>query len=173
MRTLVAIVLSLSLAGCATSYHAKGLFGRYSETQLGEDVFQVTFVGNGHTSEERATDFGLLRSAELTLQHGYRFFVQINLDESKDLATVEVPFHLQTAGTAYGSGRVMFLNASTMDSYVVARPTASNLIRCFKERPAGDRIVFDAELVVKSITEKYGMAKRNDGDVREAVPASD
>jgi len=157
MRTFVSIVLSLSFAGCATSYQAKGLFGGYSETQLGEDLFQVIFVGNGHTSEDRATDFGLLRSAELTLQYGYRFFVL--LDSDKDLEAYAVPTHLQTAGTAYGSGRVTFLNASTMDSYVASRPTATHLIRCYKEKPAVDAVVLEAEFVARSIMEKYGIVK--------------
>jgi len=67
MKKLIAIViLAFILQGCATSYQKTSFTGGYSETQLDENVFNVSFKGNGYTSRERVADFTLLRSAELT-----------------------------------------------------------------------------------------------------------
>ena len=35
------------------------------------------FKGNGYTSKDKTFDFALLRSAELTLENGYRYFVVV------------------------------------------------------------------------------------------------
>jgi hypothetical protein len=52
--------------------------GGYSDTALAPDVYKISFGGNGYTTQERATDFAVLRAAELTLSHGYRYFGIIN-----------------------------------------------------------------------------------------------
>ena len=76
MKKLCLHVLALSiLAGCATPYQPMGFLGGYSETQLDENVFHVSFDGNGFTSEEKASEYCLLRSAELALQHGVSHFL--------------------------------------------------------------------------------------------------
>ena len=76
MKTTTALILvALLLHGCATPYQQTGLTGGFSETQLDENVWTVTFKGNGYTSRERATDFNLLRCAEICLENGYRYFM--------------------------------------------------------------------------------------------------
>lgn len=50
---VVRIDPALIAAGCATGYHARGLSGGFSETQLDENVFEVSFHGNGYTSHGR------------------------------------------------------------------------------------------------------------------------
>ena len=64
--------LLVFLAGCvATGYGPKSMFsGGFEETQLGPDIFSVSFSCNDSTSMARAADFTLLRSAELTLENG-------------------------------------------------------------------------------------------------------
>src|SRR5258708_35613196 len=52
MLTRMSMLLVLSVLSCATGYHAHGLSGGFSETQLDENVFQVSFKGNGYTSRE-------------------------------------------------------------------------------------------------------------------------
>ena len=74
--------VALALAGCATTGtyyqpleagHASR--GGYSEIRLGEDRFEVTFVGNRLTSREQVETYLLYRAAELTLQQGQDWFV--------------------------------------------------------------------------------------------------
>ena len=72
IKVWILILSAFLLSGCATAYQPKGFTGGFSETQLDESVFQVSFRGNAYTSSERAADFTLLRSAELTIENGYR-----------------------------------------------------------------------------------------------------
>lgn len=67
-------IIMLLVAGC-TSYQPRGVTGGFSETQMSPTLYQVRFVGNGYTSEERATEFFLRRCAEIALENGFRYFV--------------------------------------------------------------------------------------------------
>ena len=80
-------LLAACLLACATPYQERGLTGGFSNTRFKEDVFQVTFNGNGYTSEERAVDFTMLRSAELTQENGYRYFIIVEADKSSQTET--------------------------------------------------------------------------------------
>jgi len=71
---ILAVVAILGLCGCATSYQQTGITGGFSETKLAPDTVRVTFTGNGYTSDERATDFALLRAAQLCSESGYTHF---------------------------------------------------------------------------------------------------
>jgi hypothetical protein len=75
MRILVLLLFAVSLAACTTPYQPDGTLGGYSETPLASNAFKVTFRANGYTSVEQATDFTLLRAADLTLEKGYAYFV--------------------------------------------------------------------------------------------------
>jgi len=60
----------------STGYRAAGRFATagYSETQIADGRYEVTFQGSEFTRFERTTDFALLRSAELSLANGFRYF---------------------------------------------------------------------------------------------------
>ena len=77
-RMVVAASLMAIVCACATSYQSKRMSGGFSETRLGENVFQVSFRGNAYTHEERVADFTLLRSADLTLENSFRYFVIVD-----------------------------------------------------------------------------------------------
>jgi hypothetical protein len=74
MRIITSLCIVATLSACATAYQRDGFTGGFSETQLDENVWRVTFEGNGYTREQRAEDFALLRSAELTLEKGFYAF---------------------------------------------------------------------------------------------------
>ena len=74
----VVFFLVTRLAGCAaTPYEAGERFG-YSETRLSEDSYQVRFQGNAPTWHDRVSQFVLRRCAELTLEHGRRYFTTVS-----------------------------------------------------------------------------------------------
>lgn len=66
MRKIIGSGLCLLLAACATGYKPEGFSGGFFELQLSENVYRVSFDGNGYTGSRRAADMALLRSAELT-----------------------------------------------------------------------------------------------------------
>ena len=75
MKFLCSLSLVVSLVGCATTYQSESLLGGFSSSQLDENVFQVSFKGNAFVSPEKASDYSLLRAAEIALEKGYKYFV--------------------------------------------------------------------------------------------------
>ena len=71
------VVLGLLLAACAsapTPYQAaQGGFG-YSEQQIEESRYRVSFAGNAATTRPTVEDYLLYRAAELTVQTGHDWF---------------------------------------------------------------------------------------------------
>lgn len=163
MKRLLIVVLFGVTLGCATGYHHDSFTGGYSETRLGEDIFQVTFRGNGYTRADKAADFSLLRSAEIALENGFRYFVVVETEKNSRVSTYTTPSTSRTTGSAYGSGNYVYGSATTTTSggqtYLITKPSATNMIVCYKEKPQVDGLVFDAEFVKASIRGKYGITK--------------
>lgn len=156
MATLLPFLLvTVLVAGCATPYQRQGFFiAGYSETQLAENIFQVSFHGNQNTGRERALDFALLRSAEVTTENGFRYFIVV--ESVKDSSTT--PGHSYTmygyGNTANGSARTSTYGGQT---FVIQEPSMTNTILCFKEKPDVVGLIFEAEFVKKSLKQKYGI----------------
>ena len=91
MKRILTVLLCLSLVGCATGYHGKGLTGGYSNMKLQDNIFKVTFNGNAYLSMEKAKDFALLRSAEITIENGYKYFVVLEANGSMKIASYITP----------------------------------------------------------------------------------
>lgn len=163
MRSYILVLFVAVLSGCATAYQRESFTGGYSETQLGENIFQVSFRGNGYTSRERASDFSLLRSAEVALENGFRYFVIVESEKGSKVSAHTTPSTSYTTGSAYGYGNYAHGWARTTtyggETYFISKPRATNTVLCFKEEPEINGLVFDAEFVVKSITQKYGIGK--------------
>src|ERR1043166_4513540 len=124
--TRFACALAMML-GCATPYQPKGYTGGYQDLQIGDNMFRVSFEGNGFTSAERTSEYLLLRDAEVTLDKGFRWFI-IASDQQMS----------QTSGGSYKGGGV-----------VASFPTSVNVISCFKEKPEGT--AYDARSVANAL----------------------
>jgi hypothetical protein len=157
----LAFISVVLLSGCATTYQKESFTGGFSETQLGENIFQVSFKGNAYTSREKASDFTLLRSAEIAIENGYRYFVVIESEKYSKAGTYTSPTTSQTTGSAYASGNYVHGSATTTtyggQTYTTSKPRANNTILCYKEKPDINGLIFEAEFVVRSIRAKYGM----------------
>jgi hypothetical protein len=107
-KGLLAAVASSALlvAGCATetTYHpATGQgFNRtgFSDHQIEPDRFSVTFAGNEVTSRETVEKYLLFRAAQLTLEHGYDYFVMANRDTDRQQQVYSTPGF----GAGFGPG---------------------------------------------------------------------
>ncbi len=164
MRTHIILAIFVALlAACATAYQKQGLMGGFSETQLGENVFKVTFKGNSFTSRERASDFTLLRSAELALEKGYKYFIIVDSEKYTKTEAYTTPTTSHTTGSAYGTRNRAYGSATTTTSggktYYYSKPRSTNTIVCFKEKPNVDGLVYDTAFVTKSIKKKYDIKK--------------
>lgn len=151
---------TLFLQSCSTPYQLIGLRGGYSEIQLDENVFKVSFSGNGYTSRERATDFTLLRCAEITLEKGFEYFAVIDSDSYVSTSSHTTPTTSNTSVSAYKSGDYIYGNATTTTyggkTYEVSKPRSINTIVLFKEKP-NSIFSYNAKIVCENIKRKYGM----------------
>ena len=159
MKNLIAFtIVVLILQGCATSYQKKGFTGGFSETQLDENVFSVSFRGNAYTDRERVADFTLLRSAELTLENGFQYFAIIDANSYTKHSTYTTPTTSHTTASAYGTGNYAYGNATTTttggQTYNISKPSASNTIVCFKEKPESI-FTYNAQFIYNNVRQKY------------------
>ncbi len=72
---LCPMVLAFCLSSCGTSYRQPvlGLGGGYSDRQIAEDRWEVSFGGNGFTRPGVALNGALYRAAELAQRAGYPY----------------------------------------------------------------------------------------------------
>lgn len=168
---LIACIFLIS--GCATSYQAKGAMGGFSSTQLAENVFDVKFSGNGFTSPEKASDFALLRSAELAIEQGYGYFAILDSQNwSKDrsytipgstTSSVNVNTSVMPL-TSYGpvqaysgySTATVTTHTTPDTTYHSSKPRSKVRIYCFKHKPQ-DVFTYNAYYLVNSFKQKYGL----------------
>jgi len=143
----------LLLAGCAlispipTPYGPYGNTGGYGETKIQDNVFKVAFSGNAYTSSGQVENFALLRSAEVTIENGYRYFVIV------DRGT-----ETQTDTKVWSSPDFVFGGKET-HSRTDHKPRAWLTIQCFKEKPENSStIIYDAGQVRDNIKTQYRLA---------------
>jgi hypothetical protein len=151
--------LSLYIYGCASQYKPQGFGGGFSETQLGENIFRVAFRGNGFTSRERASDLNLLRSAEISRQYGFNYFIIVESDQYTKKSTYTSPSTSHTTGSATAVGNYAYGSATTTtyggQTYRISKPRSVNTIVCFKDKPENSGLVFEASFIISSLKRKY------------------
>ena len=154
MKYLLLVCL-LVVAGCATPYQSKGFTGGYSEVQLDENVFKVSFRGNGYTGKERAANFALLRAGEVALKNGFKYFIIADLSNTTRDSSYTTPTQTTTnmSYNSYGSYGYGSANSTTSggQTYHISKPTTTNTIVCFKEKPEIQGLVYNAEFLVRSV----------------------
>jgi len=159
MRIITILCLYAVLSACATAYQRDSFSGGFSETQLDENVWRVTFAGNGYTREQRVEDFALLRSAELTIGKGYTHFVLAGSKSSSEIGAFTTPTTSNTTGSAYRSGNYIYGNATTQtyggQTVFVSKPSTTNTVIMFKSKPDGQGMVYDAKFICQSLGQKY------------------
>ncbi|TCP37272.1 hypothetical protein [Sphingomonas sp. BK235] len=99
-RTAAVIALAASttlVAACATETAYRPATGSgfyrtgYSDTRIEPNRFRVTFAGNTVTDRDVVERYLLFRSAELTLQNGYDYFVMADRDTDRQARTYSTP----------------------------------------------------------------------------------
>lgn len=139
------------LAGCATQYQKVGFTGGFVEKQFSRNEFAIAFSGNGYTTGQRAIDLCMLRCAELTLGHGFHYFILTANNSGYDTSSsVTVGNYVPTG---YGGG--VFLSTTQ----TIPKPSAANRILCFREKPTSTTEYFNAQNVFDELSQKYDVHK--------------
>lgn len=125
-RFFVMTFLVVAMSGCATMYQPNAWTGGYKDYALGNNTYEVWFGGNGHTKKDKVVEFALLRSAEVTLEEGFKYFTIL---ESKTDSSYKYEY------TSYGH---------------------INIIQCFNEEPVGIQTpVYNAKKIRSNLQKKY------------------
>lgn len=166
MKTIFGLFLALFLTACATPYQKIGtdISGGHAFIQLAPDVFKVSFNGNGFTESKRASDFALLRAAEITLEHNYSSFVILGEGDRSSVQNVhtEMPTYTNGTVTNYGNGTAYYTATTTPSGFdmPVVKPGHEITIRCFSGRPpAHSGEVYDAARVAADLRAKYRLTR--------------
>jgi len=150
----------LSLCSCATPYRAlKGGTG-YASAQVASNEFAVSFQGNADTTLERAYDFALLRSAEATLQNGFRFFSVVSITNTSSARRYTQVYRTYGAPVPGFDdfGRYDYLLGppiiQVQQPGIYYTPGTVFLIRCFSVKPT-ETFAYDAAILTESLKRKY------------------
>ncbi|WP_394647649.1 CC0125/CC1285 family lipoprotein [uncultured Sphingomonas sp.] len=99
-RSAMVLALAASttlVAACATETAYRPATGSgfyrtgYSDIRIEPNRFRVTFAGNTVTDRDVVERYLLFRSAELTLQNGYDYFVMADRDTDRQARTYSTP----------------------------------------------------------------------------------
>lgn len=111
--------------------------------------------GNGYSRSDRVEEMALLRSSELALQHGFKYFVIVNGSNSEKTAYVQQPTYASTTTTGLGTSSLQSNTIVTGGNvYKVSKPSTSNTIVCLNEQPK-DVFSYNAQMVFDSLSKKY------------------
>jgi len=81
MKNKLIATFLLFLVGCSSGGGTTGGMGHLIEAENSDNSYTVVFVNTYHASRKEAKSAALKRAAELTLEHGYRYFM-VDSEES-------------------------------------------------------------------------------------------
>jgi len=146
-KLLTASLLALILSSCATPtpYQSYAKAGGYKSDQIAPNEYKVTFHGNGYSTREQTYSYALLRSAEITKEHGYKYF---KVKKAKDLSGSTTHYNGSITTVNYG-----YINSSPVTA-TVFRPNTELLIQCYLNRPSGGKRegVYYADAIIQKLT---------------------
>jgi hypothetical protein len=119
----------------------------------------VSFRGNGYTKTTRAEELAILRSADLTIQNGFKFFVFVDSRIDTESIAYTSPSRNSTSINASAYGGYVSGKATTRtyggETTIINLPSAVNTVAMFKEKPAMAGMIYDAKFICESIGTKY------------------
>lgn len=154
MRTVAAGGLALLLAGCAASptpYQPQTDGYGFSQQQIEDNRYRVTFAGNASTPLETVRNYLTYRAAEVTLESGHDYFIVV--DQRTERATTYRGTGTSPFGFGGGFGHGGFgVGVSTFSAYPDDSYTAwADIIVGDGPKPADDLNAYDARDVVAQL----------------------
>tara|TARA_R110002096_G_scaffold309403_4_gene504060 strand:- start:91355 stop:91801 length:447 start_codon:yes stop_codon:yes gene_type:complete len=145
MKYTYLVLLAFLLSGCVTgNYQSYSSGVGYQFEQQDGDSYYVAYTGSVRSEIEKINDFALLRSAELTLEKGFNYFV---INEAKNnKAELEKPLPSE-----------VLIDNSLRGSISEPRPKSELAIVLFHDKPDG--IFYDARVVEKALKEEYEISE--------------
>jgi hypothetical protein len=156
----ILLAFTIMLSGCATSYQVDGFTGGQKPKWRDVDVLEIQASGNGYTSKSKLERMTLLRAAETAIEANYRYFIEIDSENTGKSSTVTMPSTQTTnvTGQYTGSGyRGTSTTTYSNNSYDVYKPGANIVYRMFEKLPPDARPgqFHDAYEIYNRLGKKY------------------
>jgi hypothetical protein len=152
-----AVVLGVAalgmLAGCGqpTPYQPAVDGYGYSEQQIEENRYRVSFAGNHLTPADTVQNYWLYRMAELTLDRGFDYFIVVDrgLDRSTTYQGTSTlsPGYITEDGDYVGGTGFSSYSAHPSDRYTAY----ADVVMFEGEKPADDVNAYDARSVLRQL----------------------
>lgn len=141
----------LMLSSCATSYKPMGYGGGYKDYKVGDDMFHVSFKGNGYTGSDAVQEMFLRRCAEITRQQGFSYFAFVDQSASTSHAIV----NSEESGTLTPNYLGGYNYTGGSSSYSVSKHEREGIIKLFKDTKQPPN-AFNATIILKNFVEEEG-----------------
>ena len=128
---IIGPLLVSAITGC-TAYKPTGFGGGYSDVMIAPDTAHVRFQGSDMSSSQRVVELLMKRCAEVTLQHGFRYFSAENWADESSTESITFPGSIQSTGSVNGMVYGNSFSAYGSENTIVRPPSTVNL-----NRPAG------------------------------------
>ena len=152
LRAVLGLAMLGLIGGCGqpTPYQPAADGYGYSEQQIEDNRFWVRFAGNKQTPASTVQSYWLYRISELTLDHGYDYFIVVdrNLDRSTtydSMADVDPGYFTEDGD--YVSGGSSSYSLSPSDSYTAY----ADVVMFEGEKPAAEINAYDAWSVLRRL----------------------
>lgn len=162
------VCLTLLVAGCATGYGKKGWRFGYSDHQIDQNTFVVSFDANAYTPQPKLQTYVLLRCAEVASEAGFDYFIIVEASDTGKSIPIVMPgssTSYTTGGTSgyastygnmtYGSasGSATTRTTSTPGyAFNVRLPGSTVMIKAFHgKKPDDSPTAYDAREVIKYV----------------------
>ena len=165
---IVVIFLSIFLASCSTGYRPLNDSGGYWDERIesSSNKFKIGYDGNKWHSDpvnrkERVIDLALLRSAEVALENGFKYFIishSTAYTEKTDLLQGSIPSNTTASRLKRRNTSVTYqvkASFSTVNYVDIDKDSlTNNVIQSgeFKGYP-----LYQADLVIYTVLKKYNM----------------
>jgi hypothetical protein len=161
-KGIVYLVLLLGLSSCMeTSYRSTGsMWTGFSDVQLAPNKFRINFNGNITDEKSKIRDFTLLRSAEVTIENGFKYFVVLDEKNLTEEISSSMPMTSYSSGSLSGgsfSANTQYYGGGTA---VFRAPIFNNTIICYTKKPQG-LDSYDATFLVNSLKKAYDITPEN------------
>ena len=167
-NTIIVICLSIFLASCSTGYRPLNDSGGYWDEKIEStsNKFKIGYDGNKWHSDpvnrkERVIDLALLRSAEVALENGFKYFVisdSAAYTEKTDLLQGSIPSNTTASRLQRRNTSVTYqvkASFSTVNYVDIDKDSLTNNVMQsgeFKGYP-----LYQADLVIYTVLKKYNM----------------
>jgi len=164
MTTVVLATLMLLLTSCGIgrTYHDSDNMWKlgYSDTQLNETVYRVSYAGYG-IPQSQCDDFALMRAAEVARGKGFKYFRIVTEKQSSHSESFYLPGSTHTTGTVSRYGNFSAINATSYSSGLMGTvnyPVSTLTIEVLNEQDSSPESL-NAELISSSLAKRHGVTK--------------